>query len=152
MDTLTAVIERVTARLQRYWQHSTRLATSSGRHDLCGAVLVISGVLAPLWATPVAAQVGVGAVEQILCQPGSVTIGQVIALVFGLMAGYFFLKGLIRLMIGFDKAGRPDVSSKYLPLQIRDAGYSFAAGLLPALVPTVLLAAGITPVACLLPG
>lgn len=55
-------------------------------------------------------------------------------------------------MKAFDKGGRTDVNPKYVQLQIRDAGYSFAAGLLPMFLPTVLVAAGITPVACLFPG
>lgn len=101
---------------------------------------------------PVAGQVGVGPVEQALCQSGGIDIGAGIGLVFGTMAGYFFLKGLLRMMKGFDKAGRVDVKSAYFQLQMRDAGYSFLAGLLPTLFTTILVAAGITPVACLVPG
>lgn len=105
-----------------------------------------------LWSTPVTAQVGIRAAEQLLCQSGGVTLGQAITLAFGLLSGYFILKGLLRVMIGLDKAGRPDVDSRYLPLQFRDAGYSFLAALLPLFVPVFLTAVGITPVSCLLPG
>jgi hypothetical protein len=146
------VADRVVARLHRSWEHSLHVATRPGRHDGVGSVFVTATLLAPLWARSVAAQVGVGPVEQILCQTGGVNIGEGMRSVFGLLTAYFVLKGLFRLMIGFDKAGRPDVSDKYLPLQIRDAGYSFAASLLPMFLPTVLVAAGITPVACLFPG
>lgn len=138
--------------LQRVWTAIVRPVIQPGRHDLVSSVVVTAGLLAPLVARPVAAQVGVGPVEQVLCQSGGVNIGAGIGTVFGLLTGYFFLKGLLRMMKGFDKAGDPTVKRKYFQLQMRDAGYSFAAGVLPALVPTLLITAGITPVSCLIPG
>jgi hypothetical protein len=57
-----------------------------------------------------------------------------------------------RMMKGFDKAGDPVVKSRYFQLQMRDAGYSFAAGLLPVFILTFLITAGITPVAYLVTG
>lgn len=152
MTHLTTLFPRLRTVLRRVLAVSMQLVTQPGRHDLVSSVFVTVSVLVPLVAQPVAAQVGVGPVEQILCQSGGINIGAGIGAVFGLLTGYFFLKGLLRVMKAFDKGGDPTVNSKYVQLQIRDAGYSFAAGLLPALFPTVLVAAGITPVACLVPG
>ena len=137
---------------RRAWAALVWRATRPGRHDLVGSLLVTASVLAPLWATPVRAQVGVGPVEQILCQAGGIDIGAGIGIGFGLLTSYFFLKGLLRLMKAFDKGGRIDVNRKYTKLEIRDAGYAFAAGLLPLFISTVFVAAGITPVGCLFPG
>ena len=142
----------VVARLHQSCQDSLRGAIRSGRHDCVVSVCVTAMFLVPLWARPVAAQVGVGAVEQVLCQTGGVNIGEGMSVVLGLVTSYFFLKGLLRLMKAFDKGGGKDVHPKYIQLQIRDAGYSFAAGLLPLFLPTALVAAGITPVGCFFPG
>jgi hypothetical protein len=56
------------------------------------------------------------------------------------------------MMKGFDKAGDPIVKSRYFQLQMRDAGYSFVAELLPMFISPFLITAGITPVAYLVPG
>ena len=139
----------VVARLHQSCQDSLRGAIRSGRHDCVVSVCVTAMFLVPLWARPVAAQVGVGAVEQVLCQTGGVNIGEGMSVVLGLVTSYFFLKGLLRLMKAFDKGGRIDVNRKYTKLEIRDAGYAFAAGLLPLFISTVFVAAGITPVAAI---
>lgn len=83
------MVDRVVVRLSRLWQYSQRVAPRPGRHDGVGSVFVTATLLAPLWARPVAAQVGVGPVEQILCQTGGVNIGEGMSVVLGLMTGYF---------------------------------------------------------------
>lgn len=122
-----------------------------GRHDLAHSVIVTVSLLSLLVATPVAAQVG-GANRTDPLSTGwrQYRAGDRPRVRIDL--SIFIMKFLIRLMIGFNKAGRVDVSNKYFPLQIRDACYSLGTALLPALVPTALTIAGIMPVSCLLPG
>jgi Zn-dependent protease with chaperone function len=90
-----------------HWGHA--LVTKLSLFDHAGRVrflcaTVVLGVF--IFATPAAAQIGIEAVEGILCQGeiGSI-IASGITLVIGLWSGYFILKFLIRLMVGSTKRG-----------------------------------------------
>lgn len=145
--------------LLRYWHRGVRIVIQPSRRDLFGSMVTIASILVLFGTTPVSAQVGVGATEQVLCSPGGINIAQLITIGLGFMSAYFILKFLWRLMTGLDKAGEvrldrdPAVDRmkkrRYLKLQIRDSSYSLVAALLPALVPVFLEVAGIDTVSCL---
>lgn len=132
-----------------------------GRHDLFVSLFLTAGLLLPLGATPVVAQVGVSEAGQVLCS-GTFNLAQLLTVGLGLISMYFILKGLLRMMVGLDNAGstelvgsdgvrRTDAAPAYGRRQAKGGVYSLIAALLPVLVPAFLNVAGIDVVACLFP-
>ena len=122
---------------------------------------MIASVFVPLWATPVAGQVGVSATEQLLCHTASLNIAQLVTIGLSIISGYYLLKFLIWGMVGFDTVGKvpsdrdhsinTQKKLRYRDLQTRDAVYLLVAALLPFFVPVLLNVARIDVVACLFP-
>jgi hypothetical protein len=161
MTILTTLFTRLRTMLWRVLTASGRLVTQPGRHDLVSSVLVTASLLAPLWATPVAAQVGVSETEQVLCS-GALNVAQIVTIGLGLVSGYFILKGMLRMQIGLDiihrlehigadGRRRTDKTPKQGKKKARGGIYSWAAALLPVFVPPLLAVAGVDVVSCLLP-
>lgn len=150
-----------TTGLHHCWHGLGRIVTQPGRHDLFASVCLTGGLLAPLWTTPVAAQIGVSDAGAVLCS-GALNIAQLLTVGLGLVSMYFILKGLIRMMVGLDNAGatelvgsdgrrRTDDAGPYGRRQARGGVYSVMAALLPVIVPIFLKVAGIDVVTCLFP-
>lgn len=143
------VVSRVTRRCQMGF---IRRATQPGRHDLFLSVFVTGTLLAPLWASTVAAQVGTSEAQDILCSTSGINVAQIITIGLGLISAYFILKFLIRMMTGLDKAGSTDSGAQQQGKKQAKGGiYSLVAALLPVLVPAALNVANIDVVSCLLP-
>lgn len=104
------------------------------------------GVLAPLWTTPAAAQIGVGEVEQMVC--AETNLVQLLAIGLGSISIYFFLKFLLRLVNGV-KASDDSSSRGSLTKNIKSSLYSLFAGLLPVFILVALSVAGINVGSCL---
>ncbi len=130
-----------------------RIVTQPGRHDLYLSMGAVALFLAPLYATPVSAQIGVSEAEQVLCDGSAgVNIAQIITVGLGLISMYFILKFLFRMMTGLDKAGSTDSGAQAQGKQEAKGGiYSLVAALLPVLVPVFLNTAGIDVASCLFP-
>lgn len=135
-----------------------------GRHDLLTSVVVTASLLASLGMTPVAAQVGVSETEQLLCS-GALNVAQIMTIGLGLVSAYYVLKGMLRMQFGINNAGEGTElvgndgirrvwdgdARAYGRRHARGGLYSWAAALLPVIVPAVLAVAGIDYVSCLLP-
>lgn len=133
----------------------TRWLIHPGRHDLYLSMIFTFLLLAPLFAEPAAAQVGIGDAEDILCNTAATgfNLAQLITIGFGIISGYFILKFLFRTMTGLDKAGSPQTSTQQAGKQSAKGGvYSLIAALLPLIIPVFLSTAGIDAVSCLMPG
>lgn len=129
-----------------------RGATRPGRHDLFLSVFVTGSLLAPLWASTVAAQVGTSEAQDVLCATSGINVAQIITIGLGLVSAYFILKFLVRMMTGLDKAGSTDSGAQQQGKKQAKGGiYSLVAALLPILVPAALNVANIDVVSCLLP-
>jgi hypothetical protein len=157
----TRVAARVVVCLHRSWRYSVRVATRPGRHDLVSSLLVTASLLAPLWARPVAAQVGTSAAEQVLCGEG-INTAQWISIGLGLISAFYIFKFLLRVMLGLDiihrtehigqdGIRRTDATPRQGKKKARGGIYSLVAALLPVFVPALLTVAGINVVSCLFP-
>jgi hypothetical protein len=155
------LFDRICTAPRRLWAAIVRLVIQPGRHDLGSSLLVTASLLIPIWARPVAAQVGVSETEQVLCS-GALNVAQIVAIGLGLVSGYFILKGMLRMQIGIDiihrlehigadGIRRTDATPKQGKKKARGGVYSWAAALLPVFVPVLLAVAGIDYVSCLLP-
>lgn len=150
LDNIRTEIAAIVKRCSRRIAH---VLTQPGHHDLTLSMAITATVLAPLWAHPVAAQVGVDEAGQVLCSEGNgLNIAQIITIGLGLLSAYFILKFLVRMMAGLDKAGSTESDRAQSGKdQARGGIYSLVAALLPLIVPAFLQAASIDVVTCLLP-
>ncbi|MFC6962393.1 hypothetical protein [Halocatena marina] len=146
-------VEAFKTAAKRCWHELRWIITQPGRHDLYMAMFVTALFTTPLWAQPVAAQVGVSEAEQVLCNGSTgFNIAQIITVGLGMISMYFILKFLLRMMTGLDKAGSTDSSAQQQGKQEAKGGvYSLLAALLPVLVPVFLNTAGINVASCLFP-
>ncbi|RRJ30544.1 hypothetical protein [Halocatena pleomorpha] len=108
--------------------------TQSGREDLRISVIVIVGLIGPLWIILVGAHdLGLSVVGRVFCAGGWMGLGiaPVIATVLQLTTIVFFTKFLVRSMVTLGRAGRqtPEIMN---PL------FSLAGALLPTVLTNVL--------------
>jgi hypothetical protein len=161
MTHLTTLFTQVRTVLRRAWAAIVQLVVQPGRYDLALSVVGTSILVGPLWTTPVTAQVGTSAAEQVLCGEG-INTAQWITIGLGLISAFFILKFLLRVMLGLDiihrtehigadGIRRTDATPKQGKKKARGGFYSLAAALLPVFVPPVLAIAGIDVVSCLFP-
>ncbi|WP_248911054.1 hypothetical protein [Halocatena marina] len=135
---------------------------SSGRHDLVLSVGGSGSLLVPSMIDPVLTQVGVSEAEQVLCS-GGFNISQLTVVGFGLLSMYLILKGLIRMIVGLDIVGKPEIVGSdgirrtdavdpYGRQKAKGGVYSIVAAIFPIFfVPVFLNVIGIDVAGCLLP-
>lgn len=107
----------------------------------------MAGVLVPLWATPAAAQIGVGDVEQMVCAETS--LAQLFVIGLGGISIYFFLKFLLRLVSGVKASNDSSDIGGSFTTNVKSSLYSLFAGLLPVFILIALGMAGIDVRSCL---
>ena len=102
------------------------------------------------FATPVAAQ-GVNAADSVMCGGnGGPDLGRIITIILGLLAMYFIVKAIIQTMAAFDKMNSPREQEHYEgQKQLKSAGSTAGAALVPVLAGPLLDVMGINTISCL---
>lgn len=107
-------------------------------------------VTAGAFATPVAAQ-GVDAADSVMCGGGGgPNLGRIVTILLGLLAMYFIVKAIIQTMAAFDKMNSPREQEHYEgQKQLKSAGSTAGAALVPVLAGPLLDVMGINTISCL---